>query len=240
MPYEPQKHHRRSIRLKGYDYTQAGAYFVTLCIRNRDCLLGEIMQGIMHLSPFGRIVEKEWYRTATVRRNVELDAFVIMPNHIHGIIILSDTNRNPLRATRRYLPVCSPDFIERVAPTDHLLTPLRATRRYLPAFSPDFIERVAPTAGIMDKPLPKGPLSASLGAIVGQFKSLSAKRINRLRQTPSVPVWQRDFYDHIIHREASLHAIQRYIVENPLHWTDDTENPEYPIPDQHPLTDFPF
>jgi REP element-mobilizing transposase RayT len=101
MPYEPQKHHRRSIRLKGYDYTQAGAYFVTLCIRNRDCLLGEIIQGIMYLSPFGRIVEKEWYRTATVRRNVELDAFVIMPNHIHGIIILTDTNRNPLRATRQ-------------------------------------------------------------------------------------------------------------------------------------------
>jgi REP element-mobilizing transposase RayT len=212
MPYEPQKHHRRSIRLKGYDYTQAGAYFVTLCIRNRDCLLGEIIQGIMHLSPFGRIVEKEWYRTATVRRNVELDAFVIMPNHIHGIIILTDTNRNPLRATRRYLP----------------------------ASSPDFIERVAPTAGIMDKPLLKCPLSGSLGAMLGQFKSLSAKRINRLRQTPGVPVWQRDFYDHIIHREASLHAIQRYIVENPLHWTDDTENPEYPIPDQHPLTDFPF
>jgi len=117
---------------------------------------------------------------------------------------------------------------------------MRATRRYLPAFSPDFIERVAPTAGIMDKPLPKGPLSGSLGAIVRQFKSLSAKRINRLRQTPGVPVWQRDFYDHIIHRSASLHAIQRYIVENPLHWTDDTENPEYPIPDQHPLTDFPF
>lgn len=212
MPYDPQKHHRRSIRLKGYDYTQAGAYFVTLCIRNRDCLLGEIIQGIMHLSPFGRIVEKEWYRTATVRRNVELDAFVIMPNHIHGIIILTDTNRNPLRATRRYLPVCSPDFIE----------------------------RVVPTAGIMDKPLLKGPLSGSLGAMVGQFKSLSAKRINRLRQTPGVPVWQRDFYDHIIHRSASLHAIQRYIVENPLHWRDDTENPEYPIPDQHPLTDFPF
>ena len=212
MPYDPQKHHRRSIRLKGYDYTQAGAYFVTLCIRNRECLLGEIIQGVMHLSPFGRIVEKEWYRTATVRHNVELDAFVIMPNHIHGIIILTDTNRNPLRATRRYLPVCSPDFIE----------------------------RVAPTAGIMDKPLLKGPLSGSLGAMVGQFKSLSAKRINRLRQTPGVPVWQRDFYDHIIHREGSLHAIQRYIVENPLHWTDDAENPAYPIPDQHPLTDFPF
>jgi len=92
----------------------------------------------------------------------------------------------------------------------------------------------------MEKPLLKGPLSGSLGAMVGQFKSLSAKRINRLRQTPGVPVWQRDFYDHIIHRSASLHAIQRYIVENPLHWTDDTENPEYPIPDQHPLTDFPF
>ncbi len=233
MLYDPQRHHRHSIRLKGYDYTQPGAYFVTLCIRHRECLLGEIIKGVMHLSPFGCIVEKEWYRTTAVRRNVELDAFVIMPNHIHGIIVLTDTNsrRDPLRHPS---PVKSDNYIGRP------LTQLRATRQHLFSSLPHLIERVAPTGEMLRQVYPQGPASGSLGAIVGQIKSLSAKRINRIRHSLGVPVWQRDFYDHIIHRSASLHAIRQYIAENPLRWTDDPENPEYPVPDQHPLADFPF
>ncbi|MEQ8756109.1 MAG: transposase [Coleofasciculus sp. G1-WW12-02] len=209
MPYEPQRHHRHSIRLKGYDYRQPGAYFVTLCIRNRDCLLGEIIQGNMYLSPLGRIVKNEWYRTAVVRPNVELDAFVIMPNHLHGIIVLTDTHRTSLRTE-------------------------------LSVYSLDWVQPIVSTGSTREKRQIKGVVSGSLGAIIGQFKSLSAKRINRIRQTPHVPLWQRDFYDHIIHRETSLHAIRKYIVENPLRWIDDPENPEYPVSNQDPLTDFPF
>jgi len=212
MPYEPQKHHRHSIRLKGYDYRKPSAYFVTLCIRNRDCLLGEIIQGNMHLSPFGQIVENEWYRTAVVRPNVELDAFIIMPNHLHGIIFLTDKYYTSLRATRQELSVGLSDW-QQVYSTGTTTTQKRQV---------------------------KGAVSCSLGAIIGQFKSLSTKRVNRIRQTRYVPLWQRDFYDHIIHRETSLNAIRKYIVENPLRWTDDPENPEYPVPNQDPLTDFPF
>ena len=80
--------HRRSIRLRGYDYTQAGAYFVTICTQDRACLFGEIIDGQMRLNAAGHIVHDEWLRTEALRPNVELDAFVVMPNHFHGIIVL--------------------------------------------------------------------------------------------------------------------------------------------------------
>src|ERR1044071_8152222 len=83
-------HHRRSIRLHGYDYAQAGAYFVTICTQNRESFFGTILNGQIQLNALGRIVEEEWLRTAAVRTNVILDAFVVMPKHVHGIIALTD------------------------------------------------------------------------------------------------------------------------------------------------------
>jgi len=80
------RHHRRSIRLRGWDYTRPGAYFVTIVTHRREVLFGEVVDGEMVLSEWGRIVEEEWQRTAVVRPYVRLDAFVVMPNHIHGII----------------------------------------------------------------------------------------------------------------------------------------------------------
>jgi len=88
MHYDPEKHHRRSIRLKGYDYTQPGAYFVTICTQNREFLFGDIVDGAMRLNLFGEIVRDEWFKTAEVQQNVilYLYEFVVMPNHIHGVI----------------------------------------------------------------------------------------------------------------------------------------------------------
>lgn len=87
-PYDPNRHHRRSIRLKGYDYTQPGAYFVTICTHDRACLFGEVVEGVMRLNAWGEIVREEWFRTAQLRPYVVLheDEFVVMPNHVHGII----------------------------------------------------------------------------------------------------------------------------------------------------------
>ena len=85
MPYDPHKHHRQSIRLKGYDYTQAGAYFVTICTHKGQPLFGKIVDGKMRLSLLGQLVYEEWQKTAVVRPNVYLGASVIMPNHLHGI-----------------------------------------------------------------------------------------------------------------------------------------------------------
>ncbi|CAG1014573.1 hypothetical protein ANAEL_05017 [Anaerolineales bacterium] len=92
---------RHSIRLKGYDYTQAGAYFVTIVTWQRECLFGEIVDGEMVLNEIGGIVREEWERTAFVRHNVELGEYVIMPNHIHGILVFVD---DVVGATRRVAP----------------------------------------------------------------------------------------------------------------------------------------
>lgn len=182
------RHHRHSIRLRGYDYTQPGAYFVTICAHQREPLFGEVVDGEMRLNEFGEIVREEWFRTAEIRPNVELfdDEFVVMPNHIHGIIwIVDDT----VGATRR------------VAPT---------TRR------------VAPT---------RGPVPGSIGAIIGQFKSIVTKHINALRGTPGTPIWQRNYWEHIIRNEHALNAIRQYICDNPARWSLDRYNPHAVGPD---------
>ncbi|MCS7283483.1 MAG: transposase [Anaerolineae bacterium] len=181
-PYDPQRHHRRSIRLRGYDYTQPGAYFVTICTHGREPLFGTVVDGEMRVNEWGAIVREEWFRTAQLRPYVMLyeDEFVVMPNHVHGIIwIVGET--------------------------------VGATRR------------VAPTTTIP----PAGPVAGSVGAIIGQFKSAVTKRINILRATPGAPVWQRNYYEHIIRNERALDAIRRYIAENPLRWHLDRYNPDH-------------
>ncbi len=90
MAIDPDKHHRRSIRLKGYDYAQAGIYFVMNCIQAGIKALGEVDEGEMVLNDSGRIVEEEWLRTAELRPDMRLDAHVVMPNHFHGIVQILD------------------------------------------------------------------------------------------------------------------------------------------------------
>ncbi len=92
MKHNPEKHHHRSIRLLNYDYTQPGAYFLTICTYNQVCSLGEITDGEMHLSLLGHIVAREWQRLLQRFPGIELDAFVIMPNHLHGIIVIKEQN----------------------------------------------------------------------------------------------------------------------------------------------------
>ena len=88
MKYDPAIHHRRSIRLKDYDYSQAGAYFVTICTQGRECLLGEVVDASIALSQYGVIVEQVWHQIPYHFTHVTLDAAVIMPNHFHGIIVI--------------------------------------------------------------------------------------------------------------------------------------------------------
>jgi hypothetical protein len=94
MGYNPEIHNRRSTRLKGYDYSSPGWYFVTICTHNRVCLFGAISDGVMTLNKWGRIASDQWQKTESIRDNVSLDAFVIMPNHVHGIIRITDYHRN--------------------------------------------------------------------------------------------------------------------------------------------------
>ena len=88
--YNPDIHHRRSVRLRGYDYSQAGAYFITKCAHNRRCIFGEIRNKEMYLNPFGEIAYREWEELPKRWQHLELGAFQIMPNHIHGVLVIND------------------------------------------------------------------------------------------------------------------------------------------------------
>jgi len=88
MKHDPDLHHRRSIRLKGYDYSQAGLYFITICTQNRLCVFGEIKNGEMVLNEYGRIVKITWEWLKQQYEYIDLGKFIVMPNHFHGIIEL--------------------------------------------------------------------------------------------------------------------------------------------------------
>lgn len=103
MPFHGDAHQRRSIRLPAHNYASPGAYFVTIVIRDRECLLGDVVNGEVLRNPCGDIVAREWARTAAIRSEVRLDSFVVMPNHLHAVVYLRGVGahgRAPLRTPR--------------------------------------------------------------------------------------------------------------------------------------------
>ena len=164
MNFDTEIHHRRTIRLKGYDYSQQGYYFVTICTQNYENLFGDVIDGKMILNDSGLMVEKLWEELPLFYSDIVCDKFVIMPNHIHGIILIKETTR------------------------------------------------------------------LSLSDIVQRVKSLTTKKyIDNVKQKNWNPfnkrLWQRNYYEHIIRDKNELHNIRNYIVNNPLKWELDRENP---------------
>ena len=159
MAYNPNLHHRRSIRLPGYDYSQSGAYYVTICTAARECLFGEVLNGAMRLNSFGNIARGEWLGLPRRCPGVKVDAFVVMPNHVHGIVWVTNRTRH------------------------------------------------------------------ALSEIVRRFKTRAARRINERRKMTGTPLWQRDYYEHIVRDEDDLNRIRQYIIDNPVTWEEDAENP---------------
>jgi len=86
MRYDPFRHNRRSIRVAGYDYASPGAYFITICAQDHECMFGEVVGGEVSLNAYGEIAREEWQRSTSVRPELEIDAYVVMPNHLHGIV----------------------------------------------------------------------------------------------------------------------------------------------------------
>ena len=156
---------RKSIRLPYFDYAAPTAYFVTICTYLRQPTFGNIDSGEMILNPFGRIALDVWLETPAHFPEVELSEFVVMPNHVHGIIInnVGVGHARPL-------------------PNPHALT---------------------------------------LPIIVGSYKSAVTKRINQLRHNPGKPVWQRNYWEHIIRDDDDLARVMDYIVNNPIRWEVD-------------------
>jgi putative transposase len=202
MTYNPDIHHRRSIRLKDYDYSQTGAYFVTICAWQRECLFGAIVDGEMVLNDLGRIVVDEWEKTATLRPNVELDLFSVMPNHFHGIFLIHDNVRAP-----------HPDQKNNVGA--HCMRPESA----------EMATMAQSTENRAHVGAPLRRQSGSIGSVFAGFKSATTKRINIIRNNPGCPVWQRNYYERVIRNEDELSRAREYIVNNPMKWELDKENP---------------
>jgi REP element-mobilizing transposase RayT len=197
--FDPQKHHRRSIRLQEYDYSQPGAYFVTMVTWHRESLFGDVIDGQMKLNKAGEIVQWEWKNLSKRFLYVKLGAFVIMPNHLHGILIF---HQPTVGATR-------PEFNK--SASSNTLHPFRTGDDVNPEGSP----------------LPHGPKPASLGAVVAQFKSRVTKRLWKIPSMKDVPIWQRNYYEHIIRNGKALQNISNYINSNPSRRQEDKENPFY-------------
>jgi putative transposase len=168
---------RKNNRLREFDYSQPAMYFVTICAHDRAMLFGAGGEGAIRLSSFGRIVQDCWNEIPAHYPGVLTDAVVVMPNHVHGILDLTQI----LVGARHASPTA----------------PSSATKR-----------------------------RPSLGSIVGSFKSAVTSRINAARGTPSAPVWQRNYHEHVIRSDEDLRRARQYIADNPLKWHLDRENPD--------------
>ena len=178
MNYQPKYYELGSKRLPRHDYSQPGEYFVTMCATDRRCIFGEIIDGKMRLNKNGTIVAEQWVGLPNHYANAFLDEFVIMPDHFHGIIHLTEGSPTSVGA----------------------------------GFQPAHASR------------PTNP-QHGLPEIIRGFKTYTARSINQLNNTTGQPVWQRNYYEHVVRTEDDLDAIRRYIVENPLKWEFDPENP---------------
>lgn len=178
---EEPKYKRRSLRLPEYDYTQPGAYFVTICTWQRRSLFGEVLDGTLILNRSGQIARDQWIRLRIRFPLVDFSKFVIMPNHVHGIIWIAS---------------------EMVSAGDKLTNP---SKTGLPHYA-NYNNQITPH---------------SLGAIVRAYKSSVTWRLHALDQSTRVPIWQRNFYEHIIRDEQDWQNISDYIDTNPIKWEQD-------------------
>lgn len=191
-----QRFHRRSTRLKGYDYTRSGAYFITVCTADRRRLFGEVVNGVMVQNTFGVVVQRCWEAMPEHMPMMELDAFVVMPNHVHGIVVITYQ--------------AAPTGIVGAANSP----PLPAVGAPPPPSGDAGSRR---QVAIMVK--------NSLGHIMQVFKAAVSRQVIRDGLIPrGVPIWQRGYHDHIIRDPQAYERIARYIVNNPANWDRDGMN----------------
>ena len=194
------KYRIESVRLQGYDYSQPGAYFITIVTHNRQCLFGNIVDGEMMWNEFGELVKNEWLKTGIIRPNIVIDAFVVMPNHLHGILIITGNDDG-----RGFRGGGGRDTLQRVSTT-------KSDMESDTGMGTKTIEQFGK------------PTKNSIPTIVRLFKSTTTKQINQLRQTPMRPLWQHNYHEHIIRDNNELTRIRQYIINNPKRWKEDNLN----------------
>ena len=200
-------HHRRSIRLQGYDYSQRGAYFITLCTHNDKRLFGDFVganhhspclsnspSSVLTLNDAGLAVNRCWLEIPDHFPFVELDAFVIMPNHVHGILSIGTKDCLPVRANG--------------ANDD---SPLRDEASHTLRAPYDRTSHTVRT--------PHDGTSNTIGSVVRGFKIGVTKWFRENR--PEIhEVWQRNFYEHVIRNDDDLNEVRLYIANNPVRSID--------------------
>ncbi len=198
MPYDPERHHRQSVRWRDHDYATGGTYFVTLVTLDRECLFGDVRDGEIRLNELGLIVDREWAHSAIIRPEVTIDVFTVMPNHLHGLVTI-----NPKEGPIVGAHGGAPFSVVTNAGVDQplLVTSGRAHHR---------------------APLQRSP--RSLGSMIAAFKQVSTVAINIQRGTPGSKIWQRSFHEHIVRDETDFDRIAWYIVSNPENWESDEDN----------------
>jgi REP element-mobilizing transposase RayT len=194
--YNPKIHHRRSIRLKGYDYSQSGAYFITICCQDMKHRFGEIENGEMILNEYGKIAYMEWENLTDRFANVALDVFQIMPNHIHGIVVLVGHD-HPMMGDGHDHPMVGAGLA--------------------PAQSPGAGAGASPARTLEEK-------VPNIGDIVGAYKSLvfnACLDIYKSKNELMGKLWQRNYYENIIRNDNAYQNISNYIINNPAKWSED-------------------
>jgi len=204
MGFNPDRHHRHSIRLPEYNYARAGWYFITICTQERDYRFGEIVDTEMRLNDVGLMIERWWRKLPDKFTSVMIDAYVVMPNHFHGIVAIEDNDdRHAGEHTGSPLPNNEINDSHDVG----------ADPRVCPPRNPD-----------------ASNVRLTLSAVIQWFKTMTTNEyIRGVKQCGWPPfqgkLWQRNYYEHIIRNEEDLNHICHYIAENPLKWSLDEENP---------------
>jgi REP element-mobilizing transposase RayT len=258
---EMKTHTRKSIRYKGYNYAGSGLYFITICIYKRELLFGEIINYEMNLNEIGNLVKNEWLLSESIREELTLDEFIIMPNHLHGIVqfVVHDDIQDKFSedyastssssvGAQGIAPLHSHYSARRLDIQAHSGAPLPSHSTLeldiqahsgapLPSHStleldiqahssaplPSHSTRRLDIQAHSGAPLHRPP--KSLGSFIAGFKATTAKSVNVGRGKLGYPVWQRNYYEHIIRNEEELYKIRNYIRGNPMKWEYDEENP---------------
>jgi REP element-mobilizing transposase RayT len=197
MSYDPQKHNRRSMRLKGYDYTQAGAYFVTICTQRRIRFFQN--------ERLYRIAAQCWQAIPDHVPSVELDEWVIMPDHIHGIIVIVDSDDTERKGHNDHDDLLRTG-VQLNAPPTNLKDPQRHPKRHTEPTTRDPANRFSIIS----------PHRNTLAVIVRTYKAAVTTLCHRVGYNEFG--WQRNYHERIIRTEADLSRIHQYIIDNPLNW----------------------
>lgn len=223
---------RNSLRLKGYDYSQPGAYFITICTENKICYLGNIVDGITISYPISDIIQEIWQEIPEKFQGVDLDTFIIMPNHVHGIVIINKECRDMIQKVRRNnTENIRGRLIHQIRIKDYINDSKVSFINQIPANNftkdnkVDLINRTPTKNQAFTRAKNWNLMQDSkrtVGKIIRYFKAKTAKIVHD-KFFPSFQ-WQRNYYDHTVRSARELNSIREYIINNPIKWALDREN----------------